>query len=75
MLRGRTPLGATARAIVREISRFAQSGTTLALPVRRGTVPMNKTKAVKLIVKSGVKAGFNPQPDPPGRHGVVSGVG
>ncbi len=32
---------------------------------------MKNKKSVKLIVKSGVKAGFNPQPDPPGRHGIV----
>jgi hypothetical protein len=28
---------------------------------------MKTKKGVKLIVKSGVKAGLNPQPDPPGR--------
>jgi hypothetical protein len=34
---------------------------------------MKNKKVVKLIVKSGVKAGFNPQPDPPGRHEVSNG--
>jgi len=33
---------------------------------------MKNKKVVTLVVKSHVKAGFNPQPDPPGRHGVAS---
>ena len=33
---------------------------------------MNNKKSVKLVVKSGVKAGFNPQPDPPGRSIVAT---
>jgi len=28
---------------------------------------VNKSKS--LIIKTGIKAGFNPQPDPPGDHG------
>jgi hypothetical protein len=74
-LRDAVSRGARSRTNRRGIAGDSRVTPRLVRALRWGAAEvhsnMKNKKSVKLIVKSGVKAGFNPQPDPPGRHGIV----